>query len=473
MKLSSRFTGISAFFFGVALFYAPLAYGCTRPEMLPTLYIMLGLGVVTGLLGLLGRGRWPDIPKTVFVCFAAVMFQGWWMMADPVLPPMIPDNGGLIDTSIDSLSLLSFNAMLMVTLTLGAFLVLCDMLVDPEWRRFVLMSAAVSGTLVCLIGVFLKIPLGTPLMRHIWGSDDNSWNGFAFYHYHGTAGAFLNLVWPLILVFTRRAYEIKEIKLPTRVIWTVASFLCGLALFLNASKASLAIGLLILPWPFSTGLKRMESRKLLFLAFIAVAVLAIMLAASSHLAHEAAFKRMTNAGDVSESVSGRWDAYQQYIDDVPEAGLFGIGPGLFQVGYPYQTISFRNYDPSVRQFAHEDYLQTTLEWGWVGTVWWTLLVVGGLWRAFHAYAQRDRFQSRTDRHLVLACILGVVATMIHALFDFPLQIASVRLFFLLELALCWAAPTLLAPLLSKVKSVRHLFTIPPPDVDEEGKLAVH
>ena len=471
--LSSRLTGISAFLFGVALFYAPLAYGCTRSEMLPTLYVLLGIAIATGFVGLLVRGAWPDIPKTVLVCFAAVMFQGWWMMADPVLPPMIPDNGGMIDTSLDNLSLLSFNAMLMTTLTLGAFLVLCDLLVDPEWRRFVLMSAAISGALVSVIGVVLKTSLAAPLLHKIWGSVDISWNSFAFYHYHGTAGAFLNLAWPLILVFTRRAYEVVEIKLPTRIIWTVASFVCGLALFLNASKAALAIGLLILPWPFVTGLKQMESRKLAFVAFLAVLVLVIMLAASSHLAHEAAFKRMTNANDVSESVTGRWDAYRQYLGDVPQAGPFGIGPGLFQVGYPYQNISFRNYDPTVRQFAHEDFLQTTLEWGWVGTVWWTLLVYGGVWRAFHAYAQRDRFQSRTDRHLVLACILGVLGTLVHSLFDFPLQVASIRLFFLAELALCWAAPALLAPLPSKVRRVQHPFHIPPPDVDEEGRLVEH
>ncbi len=154
---------------------------------------------------------------------------------------------------------------------------------------------------------------------------------------------------------------------------------------------------------------------------------------------------MTNANDVSESVDGRFQAYRQYIDDVPQAGWFGIGPGLFQVAYPYQNISFRNYDPSVRQFAHEDFLQTTLEWGWLGTVWWTLLVAGGLYRAFRAYVQRDRFPSRTDRHLVLACILGVLGALVCAVFDFPLQIASVRLFFLVELALCWAAPSILTP----------------------------
>jgi len=468
VTLPRRLTGISAFFLGVALFYTPLAYGGTRPEMLPTLYVLLGLAIVMGLAGIVLRGTRTDIPKTALVCFAAIMFQGWWMMADPVLPPMIPDNGGLIDTSLESLSQLSFNAMLMVTLTLGVFLVLCDLLVDRDWRRFVMMSAALSGVLVSLAGVLLKTSLSAPLVNRIWGAGNFSWNEFAFFHYHGSAGAFLNLAWPLILTFTRRAYETKPIRRTARVFWTVASLICGLALFLNASKAALAIGLLILPWPFSTGLKRMESKKLFALAFIAVLLLALMLAASSQLAKEGAFTRMTTSSDVSASVNGRWEAYRHYLGDAPQAGWFGIGPGLFEVGYPYQSISFRNYDPAVQQYAHEDYLQTTLEWGWLGTVWWTLLVAGGLWRAFHAYGQRGRFYSPTDRHLILAAILGVLGTLTHALFDFPLQVASIRLFFLLELALCWAAPALLAPLPGRMRRLYQSLAIPPPDRAEEG-----
>ncbi len=401
------------------------------------------------------------------------MFQGWWMMADPVLPPMIPDDSGLVDTSIENLSLLSFNAMLMTTVLLGAFLVACDGLADPYWRRFVLMCAALSGVLVSLVGVFLKTSLGAPLMSHIWSAANNSWSDFAFFHYHGTAGAFLNLAWPLILVFTRRAWEAPEMTRFQRVFWTTAAFACGLALFLNASKAALAIGLLILPWPFSTGLRKLHFKGFFAVGVISALVLALMLLASSQLAREGAFKRMTNASDVNQSVGGRWDAYRHYVDDLPEAGWFGIGPGLFEVAYPYKSSAFRSYDAAVRKYAHEDYLQTTLEWGWVGAVWWTLLVAGGLFRGFRAYVQRERFQSRIDRHVVLAGLVGVLGTLVFALFDFPLQIASIRLDFLLMLALCWTAPNLLAPPPRDPNRLHYPIALPPATPDEEDELTVH
>jgi O-antigen ligase len=212
----------------------------------------------------------------------------------------------------------------------------------------------------------------------------------------------------------------------------------------------------------------MNSVTLFSLGLLAVLGVCVLLFASSHLAQGGAFQRMTNADDVSKSMDGRSQAYQRYLDDLPEAGWFGIGPGLFPVAYPYQTSAFHYADPVLRQYAHEDYLQTTLEWGWVGTVWWTLLVGVGLFRAFHAYAQRDRFHSRTDRHLVLAGILGVLATLAQSLFGFPLQIASIRLFFLLLLALCWASPGLLAP--PERNPIRRQLLAPPRDFDADGEL---
>ena len=468
MTLSSRFSGISAFFLGVALFYAPLAYGCTRPDMLPTLYILLGLSIAAGVVGFACRGRWPHIPKTVLFCFAALMIQGWWMTAHPVLASMISDNGGIANESMDDLRQLSFNSMLMTTVLLGAFVVLCDTLGDPGSRRFLLLCVAASGTLIAIIGVVLKI-VGQPLMQYIWKPVEIYWNEFALFHYHGNAGAFLNLAWPLILVFTRRAWGANTF-IGKRIVWTIAALACGSALFLNASKAALAIGLLILPWPFSSGLKRLQSKTLFFAGLASVLILALVLFGSSQLVHEAAFQRITDTREISDSIGGRWVSYAQYLQVIPSVGWFGIGPGLFQVAFPYQASAFRNVGVGIREYAHQDYLQTTLEWGWLGTVWWTLLVAGGLYRAFRTYAQRERFPSRTDRHLLLGAVLGVLGTLTHALFDFPLQIASIRLFFLVLLALCWASPRLLAPPPRDPKRIRYHIPVPPKDYYKKGKL---
>ena len=441
MNISSRIAGISAFFLAAALFYAPLAYGCTRPDMLPALFCLLLASIVIGMAGFLAMRNWPDIPKWALFCVAAVLLQGWWMTWNPVFTSIVSGDGGVVDTTAENIYRLSYNSMAITSLLLGVFLVLCELFDDAYLRRFILLAAAFSGVLISVFGIVLKLA-GDPLMHYFWRPLDSDWNDFALYRYHANAGAFLNLAWPLILVFTRRAYS------PTgtfvrKVVWTFSALACGSALFLNASKASLAIGLLILPWPFSTGLMRMKRRNLFILGACTLFLIAGGLFASSKMTREAAFQRMTNATEVSASFDGRWEAYQQYVNAVPAVGWFGLGPGLFQVAFPYQMSPLGNVSIAMRDYAHEDYLQTVLEWGWLGTLWWTLLVVGGLYRGIRTYMQRELFPSKTDRHLILAAILGVCGTLAQSLIDFPLQIASIRLFFLVLLAFCWASPKLL------------------------------
>lgn len=459
MTLSTRIAAASAFFLTVALFYAPLAYGCTRPEMLPTLFGLLAACILTGAISFLAARRWPAVPKLPLFCITAILVQGWWMTFNPVFASLITENGGLVDTTMENIERISFDSMTVTTLLLGSFVVLCGILGDTTLRRFILLAAALSGVLISVIGIVLKLS-GEPLMRYVWKPLDIDWNDFALYRYHANAGAFLNLTWPLILVFARRVYS-QPTPLFKKIAWTFASLACGSALFLNASKASLAIGLLILPWPFSTGLMRMRRRSLFILCACSLFILAGALFASSQMAHEAAFQRMTDTSEVSASFDGRWAAYEQYLNAVPSVGWFGLGPGLFKIAFPYQISPLGNTSLALRDFAHEDYLQTMLEWGWLGSLWWCLLIGGGLFRGLKTYFRREYFPSKTDRHLVLAAILGVCGTLAQALIDFPLQVPSIRLFFLVLLALCWASPQLLAiPAREPKARIRYRLAIP-------------
>jgi hypothetical protein len=394
----------------------------------------------------------------VLFCLTALLVQGWWLTWDPIFPTLASTNGWTVMTTMEDVNRLSFDSMVSITLLLGCFAVLCDLMGHANTRRFILLTAAVSGALISVMGIVLKIA-GEPLMHYFWRPPDLDWNDFALFRYHGNAGAFLNLTWPLILVFTRRAYT-PTFSYGRKIIWTLASASCASALFLNASKAALVIGLLILPWPFLTRLMRMQRKSFLILSAVFLLMVVGGLVLSSLLAKEAAFQRMTNAADFSSSFDGRIVAYQQYLNTVPEVGAFGLGPGLFPAAFPYQLSPSRNVGAAVRDFAHEDYLQTVLEWGWVGTIWWTILVSGGLYRGIWTYLQRDLFPSKTERHLVLAAILGVLGTLAEALIDFPLQVASIRFFFLVLLALCWASPRLLRAPPKDPTRIRYRLPIP-------------
>ena len=98
---SSRIALFSAFFIGVALFYAPLAYGCTRPEMLPALYALLIAAMVTGTFSFVKDQRWPVVPRTVRVCSAALLAQGWFLTWNPTFPSLVAANQWTVDVGME------------------------------------------------------------------------------------------------------------------------------------------------------------------------------------------------------------------------------------------------------------------------------------------------------------------------------------------------------------------------------------
>jgi hypothetical protein len=85
-------------------------------------------------------------------------------------------------------------------------------------------------------------------------------------------------------------------------------------------------------------------------------------------------------------------------------------------------------------------LQTVLEWGWLGSSLWALLVFGGIVvgiRSYKKYAGSEWTpRRRVLQPLVIIALIGVA---LHALIDFPLQIASIQLYVATYLGLCWGS----------------------------------
>jgi O-antigen ligase len=125
---------------------------------------------------------------------------------------------------------------------------------------------------------------------------------------------------------------------------------------------------------------------------------------------------------------------------LPDAGLFGFGPGTFRAVFPGYNAVSANQAPGSWRFLHEDYLQTLLEWGWIGGILWALLFFGGITvgiRAYKAHARREWTPRRSVlQPLVIIALMGVA---LHALVDFPVQIESIQLYVATYLGLCWGS----------------------------------
>jgi O-antigen ligase len=125
---------------------------------------------------------------------------------------------------------------------------------------------------------------------------------------------------------------------------------------------------------------------------------------------------------------------------IPEAGPFGFGPGTFQTAFPYFTHEYGNQLNGRWLYAHEDYLQTLVEWGYVGTALWVGLVGGAMVLSVIRAVRYRAELSSSVRLTHFAILLGVGSVLLHALVDFPLQIASIQLYSAALLGALWASP---------------------------------
>src|SRR5438132_12300327 len=113
---------------------------------------------------------------------------------------------------------------------------------------------------------------------------------------------------------------------------------------------------------------------------------------------------------------------------LPDARLFGFGPATFRVVFPTYNIGSANQAPGTWRFLHEDYLQTSLEWGWLGSSLWALLFFGGIAIGIRSYkksaAQDWAPRRRLLQPLVIVELAGVAT---QAVVDFTLQIGCILL----------------------------------------------
>jgi len=182
----------------------------------------------------------------------------------------------------------------------------------------------------------------------------------------------------------------------------------------------------------------MIERKTLFLGSVLVVFTLYAIARVSHL--DEPLKRWNELTSQIPADS-RWLASYAAMRALGDSSFFGFGPGTFRVIFPYYTSDLGPRIEGTWRFLHEDYLQTLLEWGWPGSVFWGLLFFGGIFVAIRNLRMPGRaleWRSRQRRFLpvIVVALLGIA---LHALVDFPLQIASLQLYVAVYLGMCWGS----------------------------------
>jgi hypothetical protein len=444
---SDIFRHASRWIFFSTLIYAPWAYGGTTSASIQIINWLLLTALVLWAVELVVSGRRPRFPRLLLFLTCALICIGGWMVfnarsiydsdfyAFVPLRNFAPALAGSVDYAI------SAAWMMRGALLLGTILFVVDLSKSNRWLlRLWHVVGLVAGS-IAFLGLLQKATGARMIfwqMAPPWGVS----TFFATYYYHGNAGAFLNLVWPLSAGLAIRAFTTRSHP-GTRAMWVSIFILTVAGVLANTSRMAQLVALLLLVaicLQFGAALLRKLSgteKSVVSAGAMAVLLTLVALARATHL--EQPLNRWQS---MSEQIpnDARWLASRVAMSALPDAGFFGFGPGTFRVVFPgYNSVSI-NHVPGTWRFLHEDYLQTILEWGWVGGSLWALLLFGGIVvgiRSYNKYARLDWTpRRRLLQPLVVMALIGVA---LHALIDFPLQIASIQLYVATYLGLCWGS----------------------------------
>ena len=336
--------------------------------------------------------------------------------------------------------------MLLVTALMGAFFMSMDLAANPIWRRRLFLTLALSGGLLLLFGL---VERATAAEGIFWDASAPKSTFFATYFYHANAGAFINLTLPLVAGQAILAFRNQKGQLE-RAFWSflsarqhhrrVRQYVKGIDADWHGDHRGL-------------GRRRRNGRdseapddfpkaasflRLLGVVLVCAVILILSFGIERSLVRWNQTLNSLFASEGGALWEGRVSIYRICWLSLHAAGWFGFGPGTFSIVFPSLQQEHGGEPDGILRYAHQDYLQTTLEWGAIGFLLWAVLIGGGIVRAILYLWKDPRAMTREQSIWLALCALSLVGVLIHSLVDFPLQIASLQLISAVLLGQLWA-----------------------------------
>ncbi len=322
----------------------------------------------------------------------------------------------------------------------------------PSMHQWVFRAIFITGAALSLAGLIIR---NSAALTTFWS--DQLGNVyftyfFATYRSPGIASAYLNvaLVMGLSLLL-RRLYAIARggKGMPSAIGLLAGCVLILAGAMAAGSKAGIILTLLtLLMW---AGLNlpeirrvarhskkflpdRLQERVLMLTTLVSIILLVGLSAVGTTIqrwqqASESDFRSLEIRANINETQI-------EMIRD-PEWGALGFGPGSFHPLFPYYVDGAQLSGMAV--YAHNDHLQTLVEWGWWGSIlfaavfaipWIFLLPVLRPWGQ-NQTSGRWRIRQRGVAIAIFVCL-------IHATIDFPFQIESIAITLAVLVGLAWS-----------------------------------
>jgi len=439
--------------FLAALIFAPWAYGSTRPWAMQTLDGILGVVVVLWLAGCAARRKLPFVPWPLALSTLLLLLQGWWMILNveaiydrqlfqfnPV-KQLLSFAPGAVDRMEAIPTMLNDSTML------AAICFVADLAQRPVWRTRIWWTAALNGILLMICGLGMKV-CGIYITSYLDPTNIGV-TSFAFYFYHGNAGAFINMILPLVGGLAALAFMYRDAPMQ-RALWLPGLLICIASSEAALSKAGMIISLGLLValtvWfllPRLTSGQLHISRTQMIIITIAGSLVLVAMLSVGWYGATGRWAELVSAKGKDESMVERLLVSQVCFHMMPDSGFWGFGPGNFMICFPHYTAFLNGAVDGVWFYAHEDYLQAIVEWGYVGAAILGVIFFGGIWMGWRRL--RGPPLTEPDSALLAVVLMALAGVAIHASFDFPLQIASIQLYAVTFLGICWGSPGFAAP----------------------------
>jgi O-antigen ligase len=438
-----------------ALVFAPWFYGGTTEEGIVATTWCLTAAVVLWIAGIAvrrwrapeGEERRPLVPVLLVMACALLLILGWWMalnakaVYDPDLamfvrlPNIAPRLPGSVDQAVSAAWMWRGTALL------GSVCMVAHACRNPVWLMRVCTVVGATGGSIALLGLLQKASRAPMIFwREV---DPPVTTFFATFYYHGNAGAFISMTLPVTIGLALRAFGGKGGPF-ARAVWSALAVISVIAAFGNTSRMGHAVALgvvLVVTVVLFLRSRRVSGRINWITALIAgTALLLVGYAVTETAGVEHSLGRWEHAGEIIP-LDARWVVAKAALQALPEAGWFGFGPGSFHVVFPYLTgATGEGRLGGFWRHLHQDYLQTMLEWGWIGAAAWAVLFLGGLAVAVRSWMSAKRITWRPRQRILLPLVaLGLGAVALHGAVDFPLQVVSIELYAAVYLGICWSS----------------------------------
>ena len=270
--------------------------------------------------------------------------------------------------------------------------------------------------------LFLVLPLVNP----------SGTTQFGPYAYRANAALYFNLLWPVCLGFWWILSRAGGLRFQLQHLLLLAAAVMAACPIISTSRggALVTAGILVVAMIYLIGSSvftwadraRNGSMRWGQLGWLAL-FLTVTLALGRYYGWESLAPRMEQVGEGYEIREQMYAAAQPMAKDYP---WLGTGPGTFASVFSLYRLSDEVYWP---EQLHNDWLELRITFGWVG---WSMLLaalacVAGRWFLSGGLPG--------SRQFVLLAWLALAGCLVHARFDFPFQIYSIVLLFLLICAI--------------------------------------